>query len=76
VPPTPVIVTEVILALNVDEPVEVFVISVIKPLSDATGPEKVVLAIVENLRVIALPRIVSITSARSVDTSKKFLDVP
>jgi hypothetical protein len=46
VPPTPVIVTEVMLALNVDEPVEVFVISVIKPLSDATGPEKVVRAII------------------------------
>jgi hypothetical protein len=46
-----------------------------KPFVEFTGPLNVVFAIVENLRVIAHPCIVSITSARSVDTSKKFLDV-
>jgi hypothetical protein len=51
-------------------------IGVMNPPLDCTGPLNVVFAIVENLRVIAHPRIVSITSARSVDTSKKFLDVP
>jgi hypothetical protein len=50
-------------------------IGVMNPPLDCTGPLNVVFAIVENLRVIAHPRIVSITSARSVDTSKKFLDV-
>jgi hypothetical protein len=43
VPPTPVIVTAVVLALKADAPVEELEIVVIKPLSDATGPEKVVL---------------------------------
>jgi len=47
-----------------------------KPFNEFTGPLNEVFAIVENLRVIAHPCIVSITSARSVDTSKKFLDVP
>jgi hypothetical protein len=42
-------VTVVVLALNVEEPVEVSVIVVINPLSDATGPEKVVRAIEDSL---------------------------
>jgi hypothetical protein len=46
-----------------------------KPAAELTGPLNVVFAIFKNLRVIAHPCIVSITSARSVDTSKKFLDV-
>jgi hypothetical protein len=47
-----------------------------KPPNEFTGPLNVVFAMIEILRVIAHPCIVSITSARSVDTSKKFLDVP
>lgn len=46
----------------------------IKPLSDATGPLKLVRAIEGSFRVVAHPRIVSTTSARPVDTGKNILD--
>jgi hypothetical protein len=45
VPPAPVIVTAVVLALKAAVPVEELEIVVIKPFCEATGPEKVVRAI-------------------------------
>jgi hypothetical protein len=49
VPPTPVIVTAVVLALKADAPVEELEIVVIKPFCEATGPENVVNAMIVSL---------------------------
>jgi hypothetical protein len=49
VPPTPVIVTAVVFALKAEAPVEELEIVVRKPFCEATGPEKVVNAMIFSL---------------------------
>jgi hypothetical protein len=65
------VVAWVILPVPAMLPVTLPVSAPIKPLSDVTGPEKVVEAIEGSFRVVAHPRTVSTMSARSVCTGIK-----